>query len=330
MASTSAQYQSLNFGIDVSKDALDVAHSASDEVVRFANSPKGIVKLLAHLDSRATLVVLEATGGYESSLAVALSQAAVPTAIVNPRQVRDFARALGILAKTDQIDARVLARFARDVHPPARPLADEEQRRLGELSARRRQILASITAERSRLENTSCPAVRKSIQRAMRFHEKELGQIDKLLKQAIEQSPLMHEKSELLQSVPGIGPAVSQTLLAEMPELGTLDPKTAAALAGVAPFNHDSGHLRGKRHIRGGRSPVRAALYMAALVAARYNPTLKAFYTRLRAKGKPAKLALTAVARKLIVMLNAMLRDRRPWNADQPRNSNTVEVAFCP
>lgn len=323
MTTTPAQSPKMVFGIDISKEELEVASNKGRETTRFANSQQGIDDLMRLLASHEdVLVVFEATGGYEAALAAALHEAAIPAAMVNPRQVRHFASAIGILAKTDKIDAGVLVRFGLQVRPEPRALSGEQQRLVGELTARRRQIMAALVAERHRLGTSVAAGVRDSIKRAIEFHKAELAAVDKLLAAAIKESPQLSRASEILQSVPGIGPAVSQALLAEMPELGTLGRQAAAALAGLAPFNHDSGKMRGRRQIRGGRSPVRTALYMAALVAVRHNRTMKAFYDKLIENGKAAKLALTAVARKLIVTLDAMLRDQEMWNQNKKRSTS--------
>jgi transposase len=301
-------------GIDVSKDGLDAAVSSSGTVRRFPNSQEGVDQLIAFLGEQPpALAVLEATGGYEMVAALALSVAGIPVAIVNPRQVRDFAKATGVLAKTDAIDARVLASFAERVRPEPRLLADEQQRDFAELAARRRQLVGLLVAENNRLASARAEVVRKSIKAHVVFLEKQLGRVEEEIGSAIRDSPLWREKDELLQSVPGVGPAVSRTLLAELPELGSLGRGEIAALAGLAPYNNDSGRFRGRKTIRGGRAPVRSALYMAALVASRYNATFREFYQRLLERGKAKKLALAAVARKLLVTLNAILRDKTPW-----------------
>jgi transposase len=301
-------------GIDVSKDGLDAAVSSSGTVRRFPNSQEGVDQLIAFLGEQPpALAVLEATGGYEMVAALALSVAGIPVAIVNPRQVRDFAKATGVLAKTDAIDARVLASFAERVRSEPRLLADEQQRDFAELAARRRQLVGLLVAENNRLASARAEVVRKSIKAHVVFLEKQLGRVEEEIGSAIRDSPLWREKDELLQSVPGVGPAVSRTLLAELPELGSLGRGEIAALAGLAPYNNDSGRFRGRKTIRGGRAPVRSALYMAALVASRYNATFREFYQRLLEKGKAKKLALAAVARKLLVTLNAILRDKTPW-----------------
>jgi transposase len=260
------------------------------------------------------LVVLEATGGYEVAVTAALGTAGVPVAVVNPRQVREFARGIGQLAKTDALDAAVLARFAEVVHPTPRPLPEAQAQELSALLTRRRQLLAMLIAERQRLA-TALLAVRPHISRHIRFLEAELADLDRQLRDAVQASPLWREQEDLLRSTPGIGPTTALALLAEVPELGQLTRKKIAALVGVAPFPCDSGKLRGRRIIWGGRARVRTALYMATLVATRHNPLIRAFYQRLCAAGKPKKVALVACMRKLLTILNAMVRHHTPWCA---------------
>jgi transposase len=306
-------------GVDVSKGRLEVfvrRGEAREEGESFAvpNDEAGIDELLARLEKVApALVVLEATGGFERPAAAALAASGLAVAVVNPRQARDFARATGRLAKTDLIDAQSLARFAQAVRPTPRPVPDEEAQILREILARRRQIVGMLTAENNRLFAATAKPVKKRIEAHVRWLEKELARTDRDLDRAIEESPAWRKNEELLRSVPGVGPVLARTLLAELPELGTLAPKQLAALVGVAPLNRDSGVLRGKRAIWGGRSEVRAALYMGALAATRFNPSIKAFYGRLLLAGKPKKVALVACMRKLLVILNAMLRKRTPW-----------------
>jgi len=259
-------------------------------------------------------VVLEATGGREVALAAALATAGLAVAVVNPRQVRNFARAIGQLAKADALDAAVLARFAEVVRPTPRPLPDAQTRELSAVLTRRRQLIAMLTAERQRL-GTARPAMRTRIQTHIAWLEQEVADLDGALRDAIRASAIWREQENLLRGVPGIGPTTALTLLAEVPELGRLGRKAIAALVGVAPLNCESGTLRGRRVVWGGRARVRTALYMAALVATRHNPVIRAFYERLCAVGKPKKLALTACMHKLLLILNAMLRDRTPWRA---------------
>ena len=257
---------------------------------------------------------MEATGGRQLPVAAALATAGLAVAVVNPRQVRDFARAIGQLAKTDALDAQLLARFAEVVQPTPRPLPDAQAQELSALLARRRQLVGMRTAERNRLD-TALPAVRPRIQAHIAWLDDELAALDHDLRDAVQASPLWRERENLLRSVPGVGPTTALTLLAEVPELGHLDRKAIAALVGVAPLACESGTLRGRRVVWGGRARVRAALYMAALVATRHNPTIRAFYQRLCAAGKPKKVALTACMHKLLLILNAILRHHTPWCA---------------
>ena len=301
-------------GVDVSKGRLEVFVAPTAERFGVPNDDTGVDELLARLEeSSPALVVLEATAGFERPVAAALVASGLAVAVVNPRQARDFARATGRLAKTDRIDAESLARFAEAVRPAPRPILDEEARALGEILARRRQLVGMLTAENNRLVTATARRVKKRIEAHLRWLEKELARTDRDLKEAIEESPAWRENEALLRGVPGVGPVLARTLLAELPELGELKNKQLAALVGVAPLNRDSGILRGKRAIWGGRSGVRAALYMGALVATRCNPAVKVFYERLLAAGKPKKVALVACMRKLLVILNAMLRNRTPW-----------------
>lgn len=301
-------------GIDVAKDRLDVSEGTG-VAWSVSNDPDGIAQMLRRLEEpEPALVVLEATGGYESAVAAALAADGIPLAVVNPRQVRDFARATGELAKTDRIDARILALFAERIRPEPRPIPDETQTELTALVARRRQLIEMLGAESNRLRLARPGPVRKGIQGHLHWLERQIKTIDQDLDRLIRQSPSWRAKDDLLQGVPGIGPTTARTLLAELPELGILSGKEIAALVGVAPFNHDSGQLRGRRIVWGGRASVRRTLYMATLTATRYNPAIRAFYLRLRSRGKPAKLALTACMRKLLVILNAMMASNRPWN----------------
>jgi transposase len=304
-------------GIDVSKERLDAAFGDSDsgfESMSFANDAAGIELLVGHLTAgEATLVVLEATGGYEAAVAAELSTAGLAVAVVNPRQVRQFAQATGQLAKTDRIDARVIALFGERVRPEVRPLSSEAEEELQALVSRRRQLVEMLTAEQNRLARAR-RAVRKDLEAHVRFLRARIKDVERDLREAVEESPLWRANDALLRTVPGIGPTLSALLLAELPELGRLSPKQICALVGVAPFCRDSGTLRGKRSIWGGRASVRAALYMGALVAARCNPLIRSFYQRLLSRGKPKKVALTACMRKLLVMLNAMIRDQRRWD----------------
>ncbi len=308
----------LYVGIDVSKARLDIAARPSGERWRVANDEEGIGVLLDRLRGmRPALVVLEASGGYERPVVAALAAAALPVAVVNPRQARDFAKATGKLAKTDELDAQALAHFAEAVRPEARLVPDEQAREFAAILARRRQVVGMLVAERNRLE-TSVSPVRERIEAHIGFLKAELDELDGDLDRAIRDSPVWREKDELLRSVPGIGPKVSATLLADLPELGALDNKKLAALVGVAPLNRDSGVFRGKRRVWGGRATVRQMLYMAAVTAARCNPVFKEFYGRLVAAGKPKKVALTACMRKLLVVLNSMLRHGTHWGQPNP------------
>jgi transposase len=259
------------------------------------------------------LVVLEATGGREVGLVAALVTAGVPVAVVNPRQVRRFAQAVGQLAKTDALDAQLLARFADVVRPEPRPVPDAQAQQLSALLARRQQLVAMLTAERQRFP-TAVPAVQVRIRSHIHWLEAELADVDGQLQAAVQASPAWREREDLLRSVPGIGPTTALTLLADLPELGTLDRKAIAALVGVAPLACDSGTLRGRRIVWGGRARVRSALYMATLVATRHNPLIRAFYTKLCAAGKPKKAALVACMHKLLLILNAILRQGTPWS----------------
>lgn len=300
-------------GIDVAKGTLDVAVRPTGERKICANNEEELGMLAPYLASfNPVLIVLEATGGYEVTIVSLLASAGLPVVAVNPRQVRDFARACGILAKTDTLDAAVIARFAEAVRPEVRPLKDEDTQRLEALVARRRQIVEMLTAERNRLK-AATRWTKQDIARHIAWLEASLTEVNKDLQRLIKHSPLWREKETILQSVPGIGPVMSCTLLAELPELGTLNRKQIAALVGVAPFNRDSGTFRGKRTIWGGRSHVRAVLYMSALTAIRFNPLIKSFYQHLCTAGKKPKVAITACMRKLLVILNAMLKHHTPW-----------------
>jgi len=303
-------------GIDVSKERLDAALRPRDESFNVANNPHGIATLIKRLKKwRVSRIVLEARGGYEIAAACDLAAAGLPVAVVNPRQVRDFARATGRLAKTDAIDARVLAHFAEIIQPQTRPLPDVQTRELMALVARRRQVVEMLTAETNR-HGRAVDAVNRAIAAHVRWLRKQLADLDAALERAIRNSPLWSEKARLLRSVPAVGSVTVITLLSHLPELGTLNRRKIAALVGVAPFNHDSGKLRGTRAIWGGRAQVRAVLYMCTLGAIRRNPQVQAFYARLIAAGKKPKVALTACIGKLLIMLNAVLRQQTPWNPE--------------
>lgn len=299
-------------GIDVSQTRLDIAVRPGSSFA-LTHDESGMTTLIEQLRAlRPTLIVLEATGGMEIPLTSALATAELPVVVVNPRQVRDFAKASGRLAKTDALDAQMLAQFAEVMRPQPRPLPDAEARALAALLTRRRQLVEMLTAERNRLLSAPSP-IRKSLRTHIAWLERELQHTDTDLAEAIRQSPVWREKDELLRSVPGVGPVLTTTLLANLPELGTLTNKQIAALVGVAPLNRDSGTLRGRRTVWGGRAQVRAVLYMSAIVAARFNPVIRAFYQRLQRAGKAKKVALTACMRKLLTILNAMLKHRTPW-----------------
>lgn len=300
-------------GIDVSKAALDVALGAEGECLHVENTEAAIGSLVQLLKSHTpALIVLEATGGYESAMVAELAHAQLPVVVINPRQVRDFARATGRLAKTDQLDARMLALFAERVRPERRELKSEEAEELDALLVRRRQLVEMITAERNRYQ-MAAPRIRKQIREHVEYLQKHLQQADRELEQKIQESPLWRAKDDLLRSVPGVGPVVSRTLIAELPELGRLGKRQIAALVGVAPMARDSGVLRGRRMIYGGRAGVRTVLYMAALVASRRNGVIRSFYERLLQNGKPKKVALVACMRKLLLILNSMLKHGRRW-----------------
>lgn len=300
-------------GIDVAKAELVVALGASSEPFAVPNDDRGIRSAVEQIGEAApALIVLEATGGYEIAVVAALAAAGLPVVVANPRQVRDFAKATGKLAKTDRVDAQILALFAERVRPLQRPLPDEAMRMLDALLTRRRQLVEMLVAERNRLGQALAP-VKKDIQKHIRWLERRLSDVDSDLDKAVQESPVWRAREDLLRSVPGVGPVISRTILADLPELGSLNRKQIAALVGVAPLAKDSGTLRGKRMVWGGRAPVRAALYMGTLTASRYNPVIRDFYKRLVAVGKPKKVALTACMRKLLVILNAMARTNTRW-----------------
>jgi transposase len=308
----------LFVGIDVSKAVLDVAVAPTGEKWSVANSAEGTRELVGKLGELSPkLIVLEATGGLERRAIAAIAGAALPVVAVNPRQVRDFARATGRLAKTDAIDAAVLALFADRIRPEIRPLRDEETQELEALVIRRRQVVEMITAEKNRLAAAPpSKRVRTAIGKTITWLEKQLDENDTDLDDAVRRSPVWREKDDLLRSVPGVGKVLSRVLLSLVPELGTLGKKQLAALVGVAPLNRDSGQQRGRRSTWGGRANVRAVLYMAALVAARHNPIIRAYYTRLVAAGKLKKVALVACMRKLLTILNAIIRDQTRWTTE--------------
>ena len=302
-------------GIDISKDHLDVHVRPTGDSFRVRYDDAGLVTLVAHLRPLAPVVlVLEATGGYEVTVAATLASAALPVAVVNPRQVRDFARATGQLAKTDTLDARVLALFAEAVRPAARPVPDAQAAALGELIARRRQLVDMLGAEHNRRRLLRDRRLQRHLEAHIAWLEEALRRLDLDLTTLIRSTPVWRETDDLLRSVPGIGPVTAGTLIADLPELGRLDRRRIAALAGLAPIARDSGAFRGRRMIMGGRAHIRRVLYMATLTAITHNPVIRACHQRLVAAGRPGKVALTAAMRKLLTILNAMLRDRRPWH----------------
>jgi transposase len=304
----------ITVGIDVAMDRLDVAVRPSGEVFMVERNAAGLEFLAERLRQVSPhIVALEATGGFETVAAAALAAAGLPVVIVNPAQIRAFAKAIGQRAKTDPIDAGVIAHFAEATRPEVRPLPDEATRLLSDLVARRRQIIEMIVAERQRERRITVKRLKSSIARLLKALEKELASVDTDIDDAVRSSPAWRDKENLLASVPGVGPGIARTLIADLPELGQLNRKEIAALAGLAPFARQSGKWRGKTFIGGGRTTVRTVLFMGALVAKKHNPVLKAFFDRLVSAGKPKMVALIAVARKLLTILNAILRDNRPW-----------------
>jgi transposase len=316
MEQTSTAAEPIFIGIDVSKDRLDVAVLPSGEAFATSRDAAGLDDLLARLRPLAPeLVALEATGGFETVVAATLGAAGFAVAVINPAQVRAFGTALGQRAKSDPIDARLIARFAATTRPEARPLPDEATVRLADLVSRRRQIIGMIVAERQRLKRFTERRLQESITRLLEALQRELSEVEAGIDDDIRGSPAWREKEDLLASVPGVGPTIARTLIAEMPELGSLDRRQIAALAGLAPWTRQSGQWKGRSFIGGGRASVRAALHMGAVTASRHNPALKAFRERLLAAGKAKKVALVAVARKLLTILNAIIRDKQPWAA---------------
>lgn len=304
----------LFVGIDISKDRLDVHIQPTEERFSLAHDEAGVTELVRRLQGlRPQLVVMEATGGYETTVAAALGSAGLPVVVVNPRQIRDYARATGQLAKTDRLDARVIALFAAAVRPAVRPLPDAEARQLGEVTTRRRQLVDMLGAEVNRRRLVHDQRLRERLNAHIAWLEQALREVDDDLRRLVRSSVLWRETDDLLRSAPGIGPVTSCTLIADLPELGHLDRRRIAALVGVAPFNRDSGTMRGRRIVSGGRASVRTVLYMATLTAIRHNPVIATFYQRLRAGGRPGKVALVAAMRKLLTILNAIVRERRPW-----------------
>lgn len=312
-------------GIDVSKDTLDVAIRPDGTHRQVSNTDEGFDQLVALLCPLApTLIVLEASGGYQRRVVAALALASLPVAVVNPARAREFAKALGRLAKTDKVDATVLAEFADRVRPPMRPMPDVQAQKMQELLSRRGQLVGMRTMEKNRLGTALDRTVRRSLEAHLAWLDEQIDSTEKELDEAIEQSEVWKAKDELLQSIQGIGPGVTRTLLFELPELGTLRREQITALVGLAPLNRDSGRWSGKRFITGGRAAVRCAVYMASHAARKWNPALKAFADRLEAAGKPAKVVLIAVARKLLVIANAILRDKKPW---RDVTANSVAIA---
>jgi transposase len=303
-------------GIDVSKDHLDIATRPTTAPLHFLNTDEGVDALIHHLRPRQPiLIVLEATGRYHRLVLSRLLAVGLPAIAINPRQARDFARAIGRLAKTDAIDADVLAEFAEKIRPQPRSIADEATQGLEAICTRRRQLVAMLSAEKNRL-HTAPKTIRSEIQKHIHWLEKEISQLEKDLDKQIRSSPAWCEKDDLLRTCKGIGPITTLTMLSCLPELGTLSGRQIAALVGVAPFNDDTGKHKGRRHIQGGRLDVRAVLYMATLAAIRHNRTIREFHRRLIAAGKAKKVAITACMRKLLTILNAMLRDKKPWQPD--------------
>lgn len=302
-------------GIDVSKAKLDIAFSDRAQVIEVANEMHSIKALVEGLSGEC-LVVMEASGGYEALPAAVLAAAGLPVAVINARQVRDFARSTGRLAKTDRLDARILVEFGLRLKPAPRAVKTAELAELEELLQRRRQLVDMLCAEKQRLAQAKSPRVRKDVESVIAFLKQRLADADRDLSDWIAASPLWRVREDLLLSVPGVGDVTSRTLIARLPELGALSGKQIASLAGVAPMNRDSGQWQGQRHIRAGRADVRRALYMASVSAIRFNPLVRLHYQRLRAKGKPAKVALVAAMRKLLIILNAIIKTNTPWNAD--------------
>lgn len=314
-------------GIDVAKEHLDLVLLAEDQsstsAERFANTPDGIDALASRLNEASPeRIILEATGGYERPVSATLGAAGLPVAVVNPRQVRDFAKATGRLAKTDEIDARVMALFGARIRPEVRPLPGADQQALSTLTARRRQIVDMRTAETNRLQTAASPQVRSSIEAHLDFLQDQLEAVEDQLEEAVEKSPMWKETEELLLSVPGVGEVTARTLIAELPELGKVNRQEIAKLVGVAPLNRDSGARRGERTTWGGRASVRTTLYMAALSAVNSGGKISDFYHRLREKGKHHKKALVAAARKLLVIMNTMVKNGEPWKANLHTSSS--------
>ena len=305
-------------GIDVSKDKVDVALRPGEEAWTVTQDDSSLEELVMKLkDIKPELVVLEATGGYETRVAAMIAVAGIPVSVVNPRQVRDFAKSTGKLAKTDRLDARAIAHFAEAIKPEARYLADEESREIAAMMSRRRQLVEMMVAEKNRL-HTCHPNLTAEIKEHLEWMEQRLRALEDEIQKRIQKTDIWHEKDDLLQTVPGIGKIVSSTLLTELPELGKVNRKKIAALVGVAPLNRDSGKYKGRRGVWGGRSSVRSALYMATLSAIRFNPVIKTYYEKLLARGKLKSVAMTACMHKLLTILNAMIAESKPWDPIMP------------
>ncbi len=301
-------------GIDISKDYLDIADSTTQNTWRTSNDETGIANLTKRLSTQApTLIVLEATGGLETPLALALATDRLPVVVVNPRQVRDFAKATGQLAKTDTLDAKVLARFAAAVRPEMRQIKDQETRELAALVTRRRQLVEMLSTEKTRLKQVSKP-IRQNVETHIAWLKNQIRDMDQDLSKTLKRSSVWRENDQIIQSVPGAGPVLSINLLANVPELGTLNRRQIAALIGLAPLNRDSGTFKGRRCIWGGRAGVRSTLYMATVTAIQFNPAIRSFYQRLTEKGKPFKVAITACMRKLLTIINTMIKTKTRWN----------------
>jgi transposase len=321
MSSSSKAKTSCYVGIDISGERLDLHVLPSQQHQSVVHDQAGLSELVKILQPlQPTLIVVEATGKLEIGLVAVLAAAQLPVVVVNPRQTRDFARGLGRLAKTDRIDAHILARFAESVHPEPRVLPSEQQQAMQELVTRQRQLVEMRVAESNRLTRTRTTRVRRNLQIHLDWLDQQIRDLDQQIRQLITQSPLWREKDQLLQSVPGVGPKMSSMLVAHLPELGRLNRHQIASLVGLAPFNRDSGKWKGKRFIGGGRSHVRCILYMSSLVASRYNPAIQALRQRLQSRGKPFKVVLTACMRKLLIILNTMVRNNQPWHQLQPTN----------
>lgn len=307
-----------SIGIDVSKEQLEVASYESNYQFQCANKPAAFPTLVKELlKLRPARIVLEATGGWETKVTTALDAAGLPVVVINPRQVRDFAKSVGQLAKTDRLDARILARFGEAIKPPLRSIKSQSEQELDALSGRRRQLIDMLTAEKNRYGSAPNATVRDEIKEHIDWLQERIDKVDEQLQSLLKCSPVWRTKDAILKSVPGIGPVVSVSMLAELPELGTLNRHQISKLVGVAPLNRDSGPQRGSRHIYGGRARVRSMLYMATLSATRFNPIINAFYLRLLAKHKPFKVAITACMRKLLTIINVMLRDNVKWKFEQ-------------